>query len=205
MCGTNAEVVVGNQHWLIACAGAAGPALEGGVTKMGMMAGPGVVDTVIIDKDTLGFTLKTIENQKPRGICGSGLIDLAAEMFLSGMIDFRGRLQPDKCGARCLEKDGIRQLVVVSKEEAFSGEDLFISQSDLDSLIRSKAAMYTILETITSTVGIGLNEIERFYVAGTFGSFIKPRSAIAIGMIPDLPWTAILIWETAPLAVPLLF
>lgn len=185
--GTNAEVVVGNKHWLIACAGAAGPALEGGVTKMGMMAGPGVIDTVVIDPHTREFSFKTIENQPPKGICGSGLIDLAAQLFLSGMIDFRGRLQAGKCGPRYLERDGVRHIVVVPKEEAFSGEDLLISQVDLDSLIRSKAAMYTILETITATVGLNLTEIEKFYVAGTFGSFIKPKSAISIGMIPDLP------------------
>ena len=185
--GTNAEVVVGNKHWLIACAGAAGPALEGGVTKMGMMAGPGVIDTVVIDPVTREFSFKTIEDQPPKGICGSGLIDLAAQLFLSGMIDFRGRLQAAKCGSRYLEKDGVRHIVVVDRKDAFLEEDLLISQVDLDSLIRSKAAMYTILETITTTVGINLTDIEKFYVAGTFGSFIKPKSAVSIGMIPDLP------------------
>ena len=152
-----------------------------------MMAGPGVIDTVVIEPDTGKFTLKTIGNKSPIGICGSGLIDLAAGLFLCGMIDFRGRLQSEKCGDRYLEKEGIRHIVVVPKEEAASGKDLLISQTDLDSLIRSKAAMYTILETITTTVGVTLAEIEKFYVAGTFGSFIKPTSAISIGMIPDLP------------------
>ena len=80
-----------------------------------------------------------------------------------------------------------KHLVVVPKKDTLLGEDLLISQADLDSLIRSKAAMFTILETITSTVGVSLAEIENFYVAGTFGSFIKPKSAISIGMIPDLP------------------
>lgn len=185
--GTNAEVVVGNKNWLIACAGAAGPALEGGVSRMGMMAGPGVIDKVEIDKDTLEFKLHTIEEKPPKGICGSGLIDLAAQLFLTGMIDSRGRLRPTICGDRCFERDGLRYLNVVSKKESVNGPDLSISQADLDSLIRSKAAMYTILETITSQVGVTLSEIERFYVAGTFGSFIKPESAISIGMIPDLP------------------
>ncbi len=185
--GTNAEVVVGNRHWLMACAGAAGPALEGGVTRMGMMAGPGVIDTVVIDSKTLEFQLGTIENKPPRGICGSGLIDLAAQLFIFGMVDFRGRLQAAKCGSRYIEKDGMRHIVVVPEGEGAHGKPLYISQADLDSLIRSKAAMYTILETITETVGLRLKDIEKFYVAGTFGSFIKPRSAISIGMLPDLP------------------
>ncbi|MDM8524750.1 ASKHA domain-containing protein [Desulfococcaceae bacterium HSG8] len=185
--GTNAEVVLGNKNWLIACAGAAGPALEGGVTKMGMMAGPGVIDKIAIDPDTHEFDIRTIGNMPPKGICGSGLIDLAAHLFLSGMLDIRGRLLPSVCGHRLKEKDNIRYLTVVPENNSAAGEELIISQTDIDSLIRSKAAMYTILETITASVGMSLSELSRFYVAGTFGSFISPRSAISIGMIPDLP------------------
>ncbi len=185
--GTNAEVVVGNRHWLIACAGAAGPALEGGVTRMGMMAAPGAIDQVEIDPETHDFRLHTIDEKPPVGICGSGVIDLAAQLFLNGMIDFRGRLKPSACGDRCIEKDGLMHLKVVPENLSATHADLTISQADIDSLIRSKAAMYSILETITSTVGVVLNDIRKFYVAGTFGSFIKPESAISIGMIPDLP------------------
>jgi len=185
--GTNAEVVIGNQNWLVACAGAAGPALEGGVTKMGMMAGPGVIDKISVNPETGLFSIHTIEGLPPRGICGSGLIDLAAALFLSGMIDIRGKFVFDACGSRLIEKDGLKHFVVVFAEESFEGFDLTISQADLDSLIRSKAAMYTILETIASYVGISLSDLSTFYVAGTFGSLINPRSAITIGMMPDLP------------------
>ena len=185
--GTNAEVVLGNRNWLIGCAGAAGPALEGGVSQIGMMAGPGIIDEVTIDPDTHKFEIHTIEDMPPIGICGSGFIDLAAHLFLSGMIDIRGKLVPSMCGHRLKEKDGMRRLVVVAANESATGSDLLISQADLDSLIRSKAAMYTILETITSSVEISLKEISTFYVAGTFGSFIKPESAVSIGMLPDLP------------------
>ena len=103
------------------------------------------------------------------------------------MIDIRGKLVAAACGERLKVVDGLRHLVVVPAEQSASGEDLTISQADLDSLIRSKAAMYTILETLAMTVGVGLGELSRFYVAGTFGCFINPRSAIAIGMLPDLP------------------
>ena len=185
--GTNAEVVLGNKNWLVACAGAAGPALEGGVTKMGMMAGPGVIDRVSVDPDTGLFSIHTIEELPPRGICGSGVIDLAAVLFLSGMIDIRGKFVPGACKGSLKEKDGLKHFVLVPADESAEGNDLSISQADIDSLIRSKAAMYTILETIASYVGISLSGLTTFYVAGTFGSLINPRSAITIGMMPDLP------------------
>jgi uncharacterized 2Fe-2S/4Fe-4S cluster protein (DUF4445 family) len=185
--GTNAEVVIGNRNWLIACAGAAGPALEGGVTRMGMMAGPGVIDRVRIDPIGGDITTRTIGGGKPRGICGSGLIDMAAQLFLAGMIDLRGRFVAERCGRHLRSIGGAAGFELVSPSESADGSALVIDQADLDSLIRSKAAMYTILETLTATVGVDFRDIDTFYVAGTFGSFIDPRSAITIGMIPDLP------------------
>jgi len=194
--GTNAEVVIGNRDWLMACAGAAGPALESGVADMGMMAAPGVIDSVVIDPDTVAFTVGTIperdtsaasENRGPIGICGSGLIDLVSQLFLAGMIDLMGKYVPDRCGERLTKMDGIRHLIVVPAEGSGTGKPLTLSQIDIDGLIRSKAAMYTILTTISRTVNIAFDEIGRFFVAGTFGSYINPRSAITIGMIPDLP------------------
>ncbi|MBW1798693.1 MAG: DUF4445 domain-containing protein [Deltaproteobacteria bacterium] len=185
--GTNAEVVIGNSDWLMACAGAAGPALEGGVADMGMMAGPGVIDQIAIDPATSEFKIRTIENRSPVGICGSGLIDLVAQLFLAGMIDLRGKYVIETCGDRLIEIDGIKQLVVVPNKNSATGQALTLGQTDIDGLMRSKAAMYTILTTIANTVNIPLSEITRFYVAGTFGSYIDPQSAITIGMIPDLP------------------
>ncbi len=185
--GTNAEVVLGNRHWMMACAGAAGPALEGGVTRMGTTAGPGVIDRITIDAKTLAFDIRTIDDQPPRGICGSGVIDLAAALFRSAMIDIRGKLLPERCGRRLRIKDELAQLTIVPADQSATGEDLVVTQADLDSLIRSKAAMYTILETITGSVGMQQKDLDTFFVAGTFGAYIDPASAIAIGMIPDLP------------------
>ena len=185
--GTNAEVIIGNRDWLMGCAGAAGPALEGDVANIGMMAGPGVIDRVAIDSCTSSFTIKTIGNHPPVGICGSGLIDLVAQLFLAGMIDLRGKYVPKKCGERLVEIDGISHLIVVVPENSGTDEALTLSEVDIDGLIRSKAAMYTILTTITNTVNIPMEKITKFYMAGTFGSYIDPGSAITIGMIPDLP------------------
>jgi uncharacterized 2Fe-2S/4Fe-4S cluster protein (DUF4445 family) len=154
---------------------------------MGMTAGPGVIDKISIDPDTREFKIHTIEEKPPRGICGSGVIDLAAQLFLGRMIDIRGKFLPAQCGSRLSEIDGLSHLTVVPADQSGSNADLTISQADMDSLVRSKAAMYTILETITASVGMALRDLKRFYVAGTFGSFIDPRSAITIGMLPDLP------------------
>lgn len=185
--GTNAEVVLGNRDWLIGCAGAAGPALEGGMSRIGMAAGPGAIDRVVIDPQTRRFTLRTIGGLPPRGICGSGMIDLAAQLFLAGMIDLRGKLVPAACAERLVEVDGVRALTVVPAAESATGEALLIGQPELDSLVRSKAAMYTILETLTLSVGLALEQVETVLVAGTFGTHIDPRSAVVIGMLPDLP------------------
>jgi uncharacterized 2Fe-2S/4Fe-4S cluster protein (DUF4445 family) len=185
--GTNAEVVLGNKDWLAACAGAAGPALEGGVASMGMMAGPGVIDKVRIDPASQEITIRTIENKPPVGICGSGLIDLAAQLYLAGMIDLRGKFVADRCGERLRDLEGIPNFVVVESGNCGSGRDLTLAQTDMDALLRSKAAMYTILTTITDMLNVSMKDIGRFYIAGTFGSYIDPRSAIALGMVPDLP------------------
>jgi uncharacterized 2Fe-2S/4Fe-4S cluster protein (DUF4445 family) len=185
--GTNAEVVLGNRDWLMACAGAAGPALEGGMSRMGTTAAPGVIDRVRIDPATRDFELRTIDDLPPVGICGSGVIDLAAQLFLASMIDIRGKFRADACADRLHEPNGMPGLIIATAAQSGHGRDLTLSQADLDSLVRSKAAMYTILETLTAAMGVGFDQLSVFYVAGTFGSLIDPRSAITIGMLPDLP------------------
>ena len=185
--GTNAEVAIGNMEWLIGCAGAAGPALESGAAKMGMYAGPGAIDRVRISSSPEKIDIHTIDDKKAVGICGSGLIDLLAHLFLSGMIDTRGKFVKEKCG-HCLKKvDDVDCFVLVPGRALSAGKEITVNQKDLDSLIRSKAAMYAILRTITGTVGMAPEEMDTFYVGGTFGSFIDTKSAISIGMFPDLP------------------
>jgi uncharacterized 2Fe-2S/4Fe-4S cluster protein (DUF4445 family) len=185
--GTNAEVVIGNSEWLVGCAGAAGPALEGGVVSMGMMAGPGVIDKVAIDPRSGNIHIRTIENRPPVGICGSGLIDLVAQIYLAGMIDLRGKYVLHRCGERLKEMDGSKHLVVVSSCDSGTGKDLTLSQPDIDALIRSKAAMYAILGTLADMLNLSLDKVRKFYIAGTFGTYVDPRSAITLGLLPDIP------------------
>jgi uncharacterized 2Fe-2S/4Fe-4S cluster protein (DUF4445 family) len=185
--GTNAEVVLGNRDWLIGCAGAAGPALESGMAGMGAIAGPGVIDRVTIDPRDRCFDLHTIDGLPPKGICGSGVIDLGAQLFAAGMIDIRGKFKAEACGERLYHENGLAGLTIVPPEASATGRALTLSQAELDSLIRSKAAMYTILETLCTTTGLILDQLEAFFIAGTFGAYINPVSAITLGMIPDLP------------------
>lgn len=185
--GTNAEVVLGNRDWLIACAGAAGPALEGGVVERGMMAGPGAIDRVRIDPDSFALSYTVLGGVKPSGICGSGLIDLVAEMFMAGLLTIQGKINTALPCSRIVETDDGPAFIVVFGDETRDGRDLVISQIDIGILIKSKAAMYTILNVICNKVGVSLQDLAHFYVAGTFGNHIDPRMAIRIGMLPDLP------------------
>ncbi len=195
--GTNAEVVLGNRDWLIACAGAAGPALEGGVARMGMRADAGAVEHVHIDSSRWQITLQTIDDVPPVGICGSGLIDLVAELYLVRIVDLRGKFQAEFPGQteeqqefvreHLISRDGEIEFIVASVEESGNDEPVVLSQVDLDAMMRSKAAMYAILATLIGQVGIEFSDLERIYVAGAFGKHIDPAQAITLGMLPDLP------------------
>ncbi len=187
--GTNAEIVLGNKDWMIACAGAAGPALEGGVVERGMMALPGAIDWVRIDPESLELSYHVIGDKKPVGICGSGLIDLIAEMFQAGLLTIQGKINlklKDKTN-RIIETDDGAAFVIAWKDETGDGQDLIITDIDIGILLKSKAAMYTILNVICRKVGLEIKDVNRIYIAGTFGNHINPEMAIRIGMLPDLP------------------
>lgn len=185
--GTNAEVVLGNRDWLIACAGAAGPALEGGVVERGTMAAPGAIDRVRINPETLELSYHTIGDQKPIGICGSGLIDLIAEMFQAGLLTIQGKINTKIETPRIVQTPDGTGFIVAFSHETADGRDLIVSDIDIGILLKSKAAMYTILNIIARKVGLDIHDVERFYIAGTFGNHIDPGMAIRIGMLPDMP------------------
>ena len=185
--GTNAEVVLGQKDWLVGAAGAAGPALEGGVASMGMVAAAGAIDQVRISRETREVTWRTIDGGSPRGICGSGLIDLFAELYLSGTIDFHGKLTLPMGHPLRAETDEGPAFVVVPAENTAHGRPILLSEVEIDILTRSKAGMFTILTTVLNSVGLTFDQIDKFYVAGTFGQYIDPRMAVAVGMVPDIP------------------
>ncbi|KIX11807.1 ASKHA domain-containing protein [Dethiosulfatarculus sandiegensis] len=189
--GTNAEVVLGNRDWLAACAGAAGPALEGGVAKTGILAQPGAIEGITIDPKTHEPSLKIIPEPdgkipKPKGLCGSGLLDLLAQLYLTRIMDMRGKfVLPDH--KRIVETDEGLGYVVATEEETQTGEAIVFTEVEIDILLRSKAGMYTILRTVVLEVGLGFEDLSAFFVAGAFGNVIKPETAITLGMLPDLP------------------
>jgi uncharacterized 2Fe-2S/4Fe-4S cluster protein (DUF4445 family) len=189
--GTNAEVLVGNRDWLIACAGAAGPALEGGVVEAGMRAGPGAIEHVEIQPETGIITYRTVDGGPPRGLCGSGIIDLMAGLYLARIIDIRGKFTTAATASplqdHLISHRNGTAFVVVAPEEGADSRPVLLTQADLDALMRSKAAMYAILTTLINQVGLSFQELETIYVAGAFGKHISPRQAIVLGMLPDLP------------------
>lgn len=173
--GTNGELVLGNKEFLLCGAGAAGPALEGGVVKTGMRAMEGAVDRVWIQDGTI--CCHVIGEKEAKGICGSGIVDLLAELFLYDWIDIRGVLNPEK-SKKIQKKDG--EWCV----EYTPG--LFFYQSDIEEFIRTKAAAYTMVAIMLQESGVELSELENFYVAGAFGKHVSKESAIMIGMYPDM-------------------
>ena len=173
--GTNGELVIGNKEFLLCGAGAAGPALEGGVVRTGMRADVGAVDEVKIRDGNI--FVHVIGNSAPQGICGSGIIDLIAKLFLEGWIDIRGKLSPEK-SPLIQERDN--QLCV----EYAPG--LYFYQKDIDEFIRTKSAAHTMVEIMLRESGLDLNQADRFYVAGAFGKHVSKESAITIGMYPDM-------------------
>lgn len=182
--GTNGEMVLGNKHFLVAGAGAAGPALEGGISKNGMKATTGAVDSVIISENELRLT--TIGGHRPRGICGSGIVDLIAQMLLSGWIDFSGRFNPEK-SSRIVIRDGEYGVLYASREESGNGQELLFTQSDMSQFIDTKAAASTMVAYLLERLGVEPIDVDRLYVSGAFGTYINLESAITIGLYPDLP------------------
>lgn len=184
--GTNGELVIGNKDWLLAGAGAAGPALEGYISKYGMRAQDGAVDTVTIENNELFYT--TIGNQKPIGICGSGIIDLLAAMRIHGWINIAGKLEPE-ASPRIRYLDSEEQFVAVyaTEEESATGELLYFSQTDIDQYLDTKAAAYTMIDCLLSSAGITAKDVDHCYLSGAFCAHSNLESAITIGIFPDLP------------------
>ncbi len=184
--GTNGELVVGCKDWMLAGAGAAGPALEGYISRFGMRAAPGAIDKVRIEKDELHFT--TIGGEKPVGICGSGIIDLIAQMRLRGWIDISGELVPNASGRiRYIEEEAQYGAVYATEEESATGQPLYFSQGDIRQYLDTKAAAYTMIECLLESAGIAVEEVDHCYLSGAFSAHSDLESAITVGIFPDLP------------------
>jgi uncharacterized 2Fe-2S/4Fe-4S cluster protein (DUF4445 family) len=185
--GTNGEIVLGDCDWLISCACSAGPAFEGSGVGDGMRATAGAIEEVWIDDDTLEASYRVIGDEPPRGICGSGLISLLAEMFITGVIDKGGNLSLGLDTPRLREGAHGAEYVVAWKAETANGQDIVINKVDIDNLLRAKAAVYAGFSVLARGVGIDLSTVEHILIAGAFGQYLDVENAIQIGLLPDMP------------------
>jgi uncharacterized 2Fe-2S/4Fe-4S cluster protein (DUF4445 family) len=186
--GTNGETVLGTRDWLVACACSAGPAFEGAGVTHGMRATLGAIEEVWINGQTYEPTYRVIGNRKPRGICGSGLISLLAELFVTGVIDKAGNLRMDLGTPRVREGPHGPEYVVAWGAETANGQDIVLTRVDIDNLLRAKAAIYAGYSVLCNSVGVDPADVEQVLIGGAFGQYLNIEKAIQIGLLPDLPW-----------------
>jgi len=184
--GTNGEIVFGNNDFLMACACSAGPAFEGGDISCGMRATDGAIEACVIDPVTMEPDFVTIGGGKPVGLCGSGLIDVVAQLFRARIINGKGRF--DREGERIRRDEyGIGSYILVFGCDCATGRDISLSEVDIDNFIRAKGAIFSAVLSLLSPLGFTPGDIDQVLVAGGIGSGINIKNAIRIGMLPDLP------------------
>lgn len=184
--GTNAEIAIGHKDWMVCTAASAGPAFEGGGVKFGMRATKGAIEDFSIDPETFEPMIITVGNKKAKGICGSGLITLAAKLLETGVIDSRGKFNRTLDTPRIRQTDEIWEYVLVFRENTAIDRDITITEPDLDNLIRAKGAMFSAALTLLEEIGMSITDIERIILAGGFGSYVDLQSAITIGLLPEI-------------------
>ncbi|TRZ48495.1 DUF4445 domain-containing protein [bacterium] len=183
--GTNGEIALGNKEFFIACAASAGPAFEGSGVSSGMRAARGAIQKVKISPPDFNLTYTSIGGAKPRGICGSGYIDIIAEMLRAAILDKDGKIRAIK-NKRVKEGENGREFVVVFKEESESRADIVITEADIDNLKRAKAAIYSATASLLRHMHLDFLQVKKFFIAGGFGTSIDIPNSIAIGLLPDL-------------------
>ena len=187
--GTNGEMALGDCTWLIACACSAGPAFEGAGVVHGMRATAGAIEEVWVNPETYEAAYRVIAgDEKPRGICGSGLISLLAEMFVAGVMDKSGNINVNLPSARVRKGEHGPEYVVAWADETATGEDIVITAVDIDNLMRAKAAIYAGFSVLARSVGLSLADVGQVLIGGAFGQYINVEKAIQIGMLPDMPY-----------------
>jgi uncharacterized 2Fe-2S/4Fe-4S cluster protein (DUF4445 family) len=184
--GTNAEIVVGNRDWLACAACSAGPAFEGGGIEFGMRAAKGAIEDFSIDPVTYEPMNITIGNVRPKGICGSGLINIVAALFEAGVINNSGKYERDLPTDRIRERDGVWEYVLVRQAETQIDRDVILTEIDIENLVRAKGAIYSGCQTLLEEVGLKMQDLDRIYLAGGFGSYVDLERAMVIGLLPEI-------------------
>ncbi|MHB9132254.1 MAG: ASKHA domain-containing protein [Armatimonadota bacterium] len=186
--GTNGEIVLGNADWMVTCACSAGPAFEGSGIKCGTRATEGAIEYLEISPDAQSVRYDIIGDGKPIGVCGSGLICLLGELLINGIVDQSGRFNMELPTDRLVQLESTRGFVLEWGDKTSDGQDLIITEHDIENLMRTKAAIYAACSLILQNVGIDWSAITRVYIAGGFGRYIQVEDAIQIGLLPDLPY-----------------
>ena len=186
--GTNGEMVLGSKDWLVTCACSAGPAFEGAGVIDGMRATKGAIEEVWINTKTYEPNIRVIGGGKPRGLCGSGLISLLAELFLVGIVDKSGNINTSLDTQRVRTGSHEGEYVVAFADETSHGNDIVITHVDIDNLLRAKAAIFAGYVVLAESVGVPLETVEQVLIGGSFGQYINVEKAIEIGLLPDMPW-----------------
>ncbi len=181
--GTNGEVVVGNREFTVCCSASAGPAFEGEASASGTRARPGAIESLWFDRS---IRWKTIGNATPRGICGSGYIDLLAVLFRQGVIDRTGRFRDGSSKRLRTGEHGLTECVIVGAEDAAGTEDIVFLQADIDNLVRAKGAIYAAATVLLESLGMDWPDVDRIMLAGAFGDKIDVENAVQIGLLPDV-------------------
>jgi uncharacterized 2Fe-2S/4Fe-4S cluster protein (DUF4445 family) len=185
--GTNGEMVVGNQEWLTCCSCSAGPAFEGSGVEYGMYATIGAIERLSYDRENDRVEYMTIGDAKPRGVCGSGLVDALAALLRAGVIDRAGRIDLGFPSRRVRVRNERPEFVLVWGEEVGRADDISLGEDGIQNLIRSKAAVYAGAETLLDALGLEAGSVEQILVAGAFGNYLDAENAVTIGLLPDLP------------------
>jgi uncharacterized 2Fe-2S/4Fe-4S cluster protein (DUF4445 family) len=185
--GTNGEIVLGNNEFLFACACSAGPAFEGGGISCGMRAREGAIAGVAFEEASGFLRLSVVGGGKPKGICGSGIIDLLSILLRAGLMDRAGRLVRDGAHEAILLEGRKARMRLARGDESGTGKELCISEQDIENVLRAKAAVFAAVATLLKYAGMGFSDIARVYIAGGFGRFLNIENAIAIGLFPELP------------------
>jgi uncharacterized 2Fe-2S/4Fe-4S cluster protein (DUF4445 family) len=184
--GTNGEIVLGNRDWLVTAACSAGPCFEGSGIKFGMRAMEGAIEEVEIDPQTFDVNFRVIGDVKPIGICGSGMIDALAEMYMNGVIDQKGKIREEIGSKRIRRGENGLEYILAWRIESAINKEIVITEVDLDNLIRAKGAIYAGFATLLAQMNVTFADIDKIYIAGGFGRYIDVKRAITIGMLPDL-------------------
>ncbi len=183
--GTNGEIVLHNQGRMWAASAAAGPAFEGGAISCGMRAGQGAIDKVFFENGK--FSYRVIGEVPPRGICGSGIVDLIAILLKSAYLDTRGNFT-EKVSAQFETRIGERgmELVLVPGEQTLSGIAIILNQEDIRQVQLARSAIRAAIDIMLIKAEMKLKAIDKIYVAGTFGTYLDPNSIQGIGLLPPV-------------------